>query len=64
MHLQEPPQGAPTLRLLHFKLGQQADKPLKTLLVSVDPEKVHLTRQIIEFGPYAVGGHLPFLDYS
>lgn len=30
------------ISLVHLKLGQQADEPLKGLLVPVDPDEVHL----------------------
>ena len=44
MHLEEPAQLATMLLLLRLEVGEQVDEPLEALLVSVDPEEVHLNR--------------------
>ena len=40
VHLEEPAQLPPVLLLLLLQLGEQVDKPLKALLVSVNPDEV------------------------
>ena len=42
VHVQEPFHGPTLLRLLNLQLWQKLHKPFKTLLVTVDPEKVNL----------------------
>ena len=41
VHLEEPAELPPVLLLLGLQLGEQVDKPLKALLVSVNPDEVN-----------------------
>ena len=50
MHLEEPAQLATMLLLLRLELLEQVDEPLEALLVSVDPDEVHLPQ--VEHAPF------------
>ena len=50
MHLEEPAQLATMLLLLRLEVGEQVDEPLEALLVSVDPDEVHLPQ--VEHAPF------------
>ena len=50
MSLEEPAQLATMLLLLRLEVGEQVDEPLEALLVSVDPDEVHLPQ--VEHAPF------------